>query len=119
MFPLDADGLFSDGMEERYEAPTSGGKAHAIDLLSKSISFPNNDGKGSGVWIVLTDDDDHAASLEGGGGVRILEWDGWGTGGVKEVVGWPHPRAKERTVEELAAVSGESMAGGSHAIWLS
>jgi carboxy-cis,cis-muconate cyclase len=97
--------------EQRYEAPTSGGKAHAIDLLSKSVSFPNDDDKRNGVWIVLTDDDDHAASLEGGGSVRILEWDGWGAGGVKEVVGWPLPRTEG---EE----SDERMAGGSHAVWL-
>jgi len=106
-------------MEERYETPTSGGKAHAIDLLSKSVSFSNDDRKGPGVWIVLTDDDDHAASLDGVGGVRILEWDGWGTGGVKEVVGWPQPPAKARTEEEPEAMNGERIAGGSHAIWLS
>ena len=103
-------------MEERYETPTSGGKAHAIDLLSKSMS---DDRMGPGAWIVLTDDGDHAASPDGGGGIRILEWDGWGTGGVKEVVEWPHPRATERTEEGFEATSGERMAGGSHAIWLS
>lgn len=108
-------------MEERYEAPTSGGKAHAIDLLSKSVSFPGEDSRGTrGVWIVLTDDDDYAASLEGGGAVRILEWDGWGTGGMKEVVGWPHPCVENGTKgEESEAASGERMAGGSHAVWLS
>lgn len=98
--------------EERYETLTSGGKAHAIDLLSKSASFPGHD-VGRGVWVLLTDDDDRTASSEGEGGVRVLEWDGWGTGGVKEVVGWAHPR------EEAEALSAERMAGGSHAVWLS
>ncbi|KAF8228399.1 putative isomerase YbhE [Tricholoma matsutake] len=116
VFALDADGLYSDDVEEeRYEAPTSGGKAHAIDLLSKSVSFPKDDRNRNGVWIVLTDDDDHTASPEGGGGVRILEWDGWGVGGVKEVVGWPHPSTEGH---ESEAVTEERMAGGSHAVWL-
>ena len=106
---LDADGLFSD-REEHYEMPTSGGRAHAIDLLSKSL--PSAAAK-AGVWIVMTDDDDHAASAEGGNGVRILEWDGWDTGGVKEVGGWPG--LGDRMVWQT---ENNNMLGGSHAIWL-
>ncbi|KAG6871825.1 hypothetical protein C0995_016114 [Termitomyces sp. Mi166 len=105
VFRLDRDGLFIDdksdgGSEDEYwETPTSGGKAHALDVVLK------DHGEGEGVWILLTDDDDVAAG-EGGGGVRVLEWDGWGTGGVKVVAGWPRPG------------EGERMEGGSHAVWL-
>lgn len=105
MFSLDAEGLFSDA-EERYETPTSGGKANALDLLPKIGAEPSS----SAVWILLTDDDDAAASPDGGSGVRVLEWDGWGTG-VKEVVGWPSPGAN-------GAENALRMEGGSHAIWL-
>jgi carboxy-cis,cis-muconate cyclase len=85
------------------------------------MSFPesNDSSSGCGVWIVLTDDDDRAVSPEGGGGVRILEWNGWGTGGVKEVVGWLHPNAEPALgTEESEPATGERMAGGSHAVWL-
>jgi len=119
IFALDPDGQFFDGLEEeRYETTTSGGKAHAIDLLSKSVPSPEDSGNSDGVWIVLTDDDDHAASPEGGGGVQILEWDGWGTGGLKNVVGWPPPHAKGTEGDISEVVTEERMAGGSHAIWL-
>lgn len=96
--------MFSES-QEYYETPTSGGKANALDLLPKSDIAP-----ASSLWILLTDDDDRAASPEGGNGVRILEWDGWGKG-VQEVVGWPAPGEKG---EESA----QRMAGGSHAVWL-
>lgn len=104
-FSLDSDGLFAD-KEEYYETPTSGGKAHALDLLPKAAALTSSS---SAVWVLLTDDDDTTTSPDGGNGVRILEWDGWGTGGVKEVVGWPGTSGQE---------GGEKMNGGSHAIWL-
>ncbi|KAG6849137.1 hypothetical protein H0H93_011000 [Arthromyces matolae] len=103
-FPLDEEGMFVDldqngGLDSEYwETPTSGGKANALDVLSKA---PEEEG----VWILLTDDDDVTAK-DGGGGVRVLEWDGWGKGGVKIVAGWPQ------------SGQGEEMKGGSHAIWL-
>jgi carboxy-cis,cis-muconate cyclase len=103
VFSLDADGSFSKE-EAHYETATSGGKANAIDLLAKSTSQPSE----QGVWVLLTDDDDSA--VEGGHGVQVLEWDGWG-GGLKEVAGWPAPGEK-------ATSSAERMAGGSHALWL-
>lgn len=102
VFSLDADGLFSTE-EAHYETATSGGKANAIDLLPKSTS-----GSESGVWVLLTDDDESAA--EGGNGVLVLEWDGWG-GELRLVAGWP-------SSEEKAVPSRERMAGGSHALWL-
>ncbi|THH18830.1 hypothetical protein EW146_g2239 [Bondarzewia mesenterica] len=49
---------------QRWETPSSGGKANAIELLAKADSD-------EGVWIVLTDDD----QTEANAGVRILEWD--------------------------------------------
>jgi len=106
VFALDADGLFVDADGENssyyYETPTSGGKAHAIDVLHKTL-----DGEGGEVWLLLTDDDD--AAVEDGGGARVLEWDGWGQdGGVKEVAGWPEKGRREDVW----------MSGGSHAVWL-
>jgi hypothetical protein len=84
IFALNDKGDFArDETEERIETPTSGGKANAVDLLSKQ--------DGEGVWIVLTDDDE-ATFGEGGpgnGAVRVLEYNGLGTGGVKEVAEWP------------------------------
>ncbi|ESK94737.1 muconate cycloisomerase 1 [Moniliophthora roreri MCA 2997] len=110
VFRLDDDGKFVSDTVERYETPTSGGKAHAIDLYPKSFVGAESDHEG--LWILLTDDSDHAASIEGGGGVRVLEWDGWGTGGIKEVVGWPAPGS---STEDFTK---ERMQGGSHALWL-
>lgn len=95
--------MFGD-REERWETPTSGGKANAIDLLTKS----DNEGA-NGMWVLLTDDDDHTASTSGGGGVMVLEWDGWASGGVKVVDKWPRSGEDQET---------EWMQGGSHAIWL-
>ena len=105
VFALDPDGLFvdTDGANSSYyyQTPTSGGKAHAIDVLRRTLD-------GGEVWLLLTDDDD--AAIKDGGGVRVLEWDGWGRdGGVKEVAGWP---GEDET--------GVWMEGGSHAVssWL-
>jgi hypothetical protein len=94
-------GEFSqDGTEERFKTPTSGGKANAVDLLSKQV--------GEGVWIVLIDDDDAVFGEDGpgNGAVRVLEFNGWGTGGVKEVAEWPKDQG------EL------DIKGASRAIWL-
>ncbi|KAK7049842.1 hypothetical protein VNI00_005272 [Paramarasmius palmivorus] len=113
VFRLDDEGKLVADIAERYETPTSGGKAHAIDLYPKSLAGADHDSKG--VWVLLTDDSDYAASIEGGGGVRILEWDGWGTGGVKEVVGWPAPGTAGSSTDRS---SKERMQGGSHAVWL-
>ena len=132
IFALDNDGLFSAGGIERYQTPTSGGKAHAIDLFLKSpytndndtVPIPgmhlaqmplDRDSTTEAVWILLTDDDD--STLVNGGGVRVLEWDGWGTGGIKEVVGWPGPLSPQEQGNEQD-VEGDRMLGGSHAIWL-
>lgn len=127
---------------ERYETPTSGGKANAIDVLPKSASAANATDPvfkgahyvdslfesaqtpfaaepdpgtelGESVWILLTDDDDSV--LDRGGGVRVLEWDGWGTGGFREVAAWPDPLSPD---DDLKDVRGPRMLGGSHAIWL-
>ncbi|KAF8656646.1 hypothetical protein AX16_002451 [Volvariella volvacea WC 439] len=131
VFELDEDGKFvspldashepsqheGEGEEkgvERYQAPTSGGKAHALDILSKSQSSSQSISE-QGVWILLTDDSDFAARQTGGGGVRVLEWDGWGTGGIREVVGWPKPRSQHEGGDEREGVWFE---GGSHAVWL-
>ncbi|KAG7444511.1 putative isomerase YbhE [Guyanagaster necrorhizus] len=105
VFSLSPSGLFS-GQAEYYETPTSGGKAHAIDLLPKS-SLPSSDQESfsvpvESVWILLTDDDPCTQIAEPCASVRILEWDGWGTGGIHEV----------------AAYAGMEMQGGSHAIFL-
>ncbi|KAF9269820.1 putative isomerase YbhE [Marasmius fiardii PR-910] len=113
VFKLDGEGKLGSADEiERYETPTSGGKAHAIDLYPKNLVKESEGSPMDGaVWILLTDDSDFAASQEGGGGVRVLEWDGWGTGGTKEVTKWPEPSGE---LEE----GKERMQGGSHALWL-
>ncbi|KAJ8490031.1 hypothetical protein ONZ45_g13350 [Pleurotus djamor] len=99
VFRLDDHGNFfgdEDGVE-RWETPTSGGKANAIELLQQ-------DQNENGVWVVLTDDDE---SVENGNpGLRVLEWNGWETGGVRVVAEWPDEDIKE------------PMRGGSHALWL-
>ncbi|KIK57512.1 hypothetical protein GYMLUDRAFT_172607 [Collybiopsis luxurians FD-317 M1] len=145
VFMLDRDGMFvsstpedenEEGVE-RYETPTSGGKAHAIDLYPKSVVAVSSSGstainatvEGSPVWILLTDDSDHAAG-EGPdsqgrpvGGVRVLEWDGWRNGGMREVAGWPPAEGQEadetgRLEGSRESLEGEKMRGGSHAVWL-
>jgi carboxy-cis,cis-muconate cyclase len=101
----------------RWQTPTSGGKANAIDLLAKSVHTPpSSDSKADAeaIWILLTDDDDRAASPESGQGVRVLEWDGWEADGIKEVTAWPLPSANG----EGPMTTGELMKGASHAIWL-
>ena len=117
IFPLDADGNFVDipqltdigenvkGDDEayRFRTPTSGGKANAIDILPKPLSE-------SGLWILLTDDDDATASPTGVGAVRVLEWDGWMGGGIKLVAEWPSLDSTD--------MEGERIRGASHAIWL-
>ena len=124
VFALDEDGLFASDDGERHQTPTSGGKAHAIDLLPKLSSNDSTlrpydvdsvfrqrplrpTAGDDAVWILLTDDDE--STLVNGGGVRVLEWNGWGTGGFNEVAKWPSPSlmAEEQT-----------MLGGSHAVWL-
>lgn len=117
VFSLDADGLFSE-KEEYYATPTSGGKANAIDLLPKYLQGTTPQKQGlpgsqSGFWILLTDDDDWTAKR--GGGVHVLEWDGWDSGGVQYVAGSP---VCEDEVKSESEESEEQMAGGSHAIWL-
>ncbi|KAK0488581.1 Lactonase, 7-bladed beta-propeller-domain-containing protein [Armillaria novae-zelandiae] len=105
VFSLSPSGLFS-GQAEYYETPTSGGKAHAIDLFSKSASRSSDQEAFSvpteSVWILLTDDDPCTRTGEPCASVRILEWDGWDTGGIQEV----------------AVYSGTDMQGGSHATFL-
>lgn len=98
-FALDEDGLFTSRVQ-RFETPTSGGKANAIDLLQKSAS-----GNG-GLWIVLTDDDDATASPSGTGAVRVLEWD---ETLIQIVCEWP---------SSAEDITGERILGASHAIWL-
>ncbi|KAL0958781.1 hypothetical protein HGRIS_014102 [Hohenbuehelia grisea] len=91
---------------ERWETPTSGGKANAIDVIAMD---PNRaDDSDAGVWIVLTDDE---AVEHGQPGVRVLEWRGWGMGGPQIVAEWP-------SVDFEAKAGEESMRGGSHAVWL-
>ncbi|KAF5383900.1 hypothetical protein D9757_007365 [Collybiopsis confluens] len=143
VFMLDEDGMFvssssSDGEQEdgiqRYETPTSGGKAHAIDLFPKSSPSVANATTvavmGSPVWILITDDSDYAAGGAGTGagagnytgtpvgGVRVLEWDGWSTGGVREVAGWPPAEGKVTDNTSSPEDDDMEMRGGSHAVWL-
>ncbi|KAF9474660.1 putative isomerase YbhE [Pholiota conissans] len=109
IFPLDDDGSFKapPAEIERYQTPTSGGKANAIDISPKG-SFSED-----GLWILLTDDDDNTASASGTGAVRVLEWDGWGNGGVKMVAEWP-----SNADDKPADSQEEIIQGASHAIWL-
>ena len=124
VFPLDSDGNFVDAEvseisngdveAHRFRTPTSGGKANAIDILPKSLS---NDAAESGLWILLTDDDDVTATT-GVGAVRVLEWDGWKSGGIKLVSEWPSPDSTDLKSESLDELEGERIEGASHAIWL-
>ncbi|KAJ7678259.1 hypothetical protein DFH06DRAFT_1121759 [Mycena polygramma] len=114
VFRLDAEGMFAGDMEnnpylvERYEAKTTGGKAHALDLRPKA------DDPDGALWVILTDDSPPHP------GVRVLEWDGWlwrgGGTRLREVTAWP-PRGfyPSETAEEGEP---EHMAGASHAVWL-
>ncbi|KAF8955027.1 Lactonase, 7-bladed beta-propeller-domain-containing protein [Flammula alnicola] len=132
VFPLDEEGNFTslpqqdsrvgsgspDEDAERFRTPTSGGKANAIDILPKDT--PGN-ASGS-LWILLTDDDEATASPSGAGAVRVLEWDGWGSGGVKVVAEWPStdkPSSANGKAESSGdPVDEEKIQGASHAIWL-
>ncbi|KAJ7844391.1 hypothetical protein B0H14DRAFT_996426 [Mycena olivaceomarginata] len=108
VFRLDAEGMFAGDVEnnpylvERYEAKTSGGKAHALDLRAKSDEDPDG-----ALWVILTDDSPPHP------GVRVLEWDGWlwrgGGTRLRQVAAWP---AEEGETEH------EKMEGASHAVWL-
>jgi len=64
----------ADRVAERFQTPTSGGKANAIDILPKEGE--------DGVRILITDDDEVTASPNGTGAIRVLEWGGWGKDGV-------------------------------------
>ena len=131
VFPLDADGNFvnardvggnfqvdgDDDGAHRFRTPTSGGKANAIDILPKSL-LPNDDAE-SGLWILLTDDDDVTATTTGIGAIRVLEWDGWRRSeGIKLVAEWPSPDSTAVESESSDETEGERIKGASHAIWL-
>jgi len=179
IFALDEHGYFvtknenhSAEIEIRYETHSSGGKANAIDLLTRckiqssvmtlartedngneGDNVTNIDGDGDskfdthsyrvtyppwgvnetlsdrnweeveeGVWILLTDDDEATAAgsdvASSTGGVKVLEWGGWGKEGVNVVAEWPGP---PQIVESDGSYEDEGegrMIGGSHAIWL-
>jgi carboxy-cis,cis-muconate cyclase len=102
---LDSD----EDVIERWQTPTSGGKANAIELKAKS---PEDSAAGDkstevdGVWIALTDDEPEA------GGLWILEWDshcGGRNGCIRIVAEWSGEGEGEGRV---------SMDGSSHAVWL-
>ena len=124
VFPLDADGnfgdvqksdvseIFNDDEAHRFRTPTSGGKANAIDILPKSRDTE------SGLWILLADDDDTTASPAGIGAVRVLEWDGWMSGGIKVVSEWPFQNSAYIEKKAPNGLEGERIQGASHAIWL-
>ena len=129
VFPLDEDGNFvdvqtsgdlaenfNDDEAHRFRTPTSGGKANAIDILPKSLS---NEAE-SGLWILLTDDDDATASPTGVGAVRVLEWDGWTSGGIRLVSEWPSPDSDSDSDSDSIEnqLEWERIQGASHAIWL-
>jgi carboxy-cis,cis-muconate cyclase len=99
IFVLDEEGNFRNEDEIRYETRTSGGRANAIDLLTKK--------DGPGFWVLLTDDDEVSAAVRRRGAVRVLEWDGMETGGLSVVAEWPGDGSDE-----------EKICGASHAIWL-
>jgi len=115
IIPLAVNGDFSllepnegaDQEAERFQTPTSGGKANAIDILRKEGE--------DGVWILLTDDDEVTASPNGTGAVRVLEWEGWGKGGVKIAAEWP---SVNDTSASVGSAGRERVQGASHAIWL-
>ncbi|KAK0235040.1 Lactonase, 7-bladed beta-propeller-domain-containing protein [Armillaria nabsnona] len=96
---------------------TTRGETHLepgyISVFSLSSECPNSDSSSTvdqeslsvpaeSVWIVLTDDDPCTQTPEPYASVRILEWDGWGTGGIREV----------------ASYAGTEMQGWSHAVFL-
>ena len=102
VFSILPTGLLSthESKTERWQTPTSGGKANAIELKAKvAEDASGSDPDVEGVWIVLTDDEPE------GGGLWILEWDGEESGEVKIVAEWEGDE-------------GGSMDGASHAVWL-
>jgi carboxy-cis,cis-muconate cyclase len=190
---IDEDGYFADGGSPdgsgyhvesviRYETQSSGGKANAIDLLTKrkvpsvpqrvlivgdddldegeanvgdfdednletrphkqvplqaplnqteSASAGDEEGlwqeEDQGVWILLTDDDETTAAnankYHAIGGVKVLEWGGWGKQGVHLVAQWPEPvdnddHGDDEYHDSIKTKLHERMVGGSHAIWL-
>lgn len=130
VFSLDADGNFVNARDvggnfqvdvddeaHRFRTPTSGGKANAIDILPKSLLSSNDDTE-SGLWILLTDDDDVTATTTGVGAIRVLEWDGWRSEGIKLVAEWPSPDSIAVESESSDETEGERIKGASHAIWL-
>ncbi|KXN81587.1 Muconate cycloisomerase 1 [Leucoagaricus sp. SymC.cos] len=119
IFALDENGYFElngHALEAviRYETPTSGGKANAIDLANQSHSDQTKieEEEDEGVWILLTDDDEVTAA-SGSSGVKILEWNGWGKDGVRVIAEWP-----ALAVDDAETNGEERMMGGSHAIWV-
>jgi len=103
IFPILPSGLLDtrENKIEKWETPTSGGKANAIELKAKDKIHDANEGDGEGVWIALTDDE------PGAGGLWILEWDGPGKGGIKIVAEWSGKGQGDNTMD-----------GASHAVWL-
>jgi carboxy-cis,cis-muconate cyclase len=102
VFPILPTGLLdsNNSRVERWQTPTSGGEANAIELKAKAKEDVRGEKRGAeGVWITLTDSETE------GGGVYILEWNGEGTGGINIVAQW-------------SSEGGESIDGASHAIWL-
>jgi len=91
VFSVLADGTLEE--KQRWETPTSGGKANAIELIPKV--------DGIGAYVALTDDEPDA------GGLWILDWDI--ERGIQVIADWSG--FSEGDVWE-------SMDGASHAIWL-
>jgi len=70
------------------------------------------------LWILFTDDDEVLVTKESGAGsIRVLEWNGWGTGGVKIVAQWPDANTAASGARDQSG-EGEKIRGASHAIWL-
>ncbi|KAF4585089.1 hypothetical protein EYR40_001925 [Pleurotus pulmonarius] len=109
VFRLDQEGAIvgedTEDDVERWETPTSGGKANAIEI----IHGETDGGQDMKAWIVLTDDDESV--VNGGPGIRVIEWSGWKKG-ISVVAEWPMERGSQTSFE------GERMRGGSHAVWL-
>ncbi|KAF7419430.1 hypothetical protein PC9H_002020 [Pleurotus ostreatus] len=109
VFRLDQDGAIvgedAEDDTERWETPTSGGKANAIEI----IHGETDGGEDTKAWVLLTDDDESVES--GGPGIRVIEWSGWKKG-ISVAAEWPGERDFQSYTE------GDRMRGGSHAVWL-
>lgn len=109
MFRLDQDGAIvgedAEDDTERWETPTSGGKANAIEIIHRE----SDSGEDTKAWILLTDDDESVES--GGPGIRVIEWSGWKKG-ISVAAEWPGERDSQSYSED------DGMRGGSHAVWL-